>query len=225
MKKLIAIVAVAVIAVSAATAQVIIGAKGIFSVGVGTTLEGSIARVFDEYKKSGADVGQKVALGAGGGVYIRYNLPMLVTLGFQTELDLLAYNGLEVRKDSIGRVFSYPSLELPVLVTYDLSMGPVTLTTLVGPHLSFPLASAKMELVQDGAVVPKSAEAIPIANKVLFGISFGVAVGVPVGSGSIVGDVRYLNDFSKVISSYMGTTDDCVTRRSLNISLGYQTYF
>ena len=64
-----------------------------------------------------------------------------------------------------------------------------------------------------------------IDSKALFGMTFGMAVGFPVGPGSIVGDVRYLNDFSKVISSYMGTTDDCVTRRSLNISLGYQTYF
>lgn len=223
MKKLIVIVAVAVIAVSAATAQVIIGAKGICSVGVGTSLEGSIARVFDEYKKSGAHVWQKGALGAGGGVYIRYNLPMLSALGFQAELDLLAYNGLEVRKDSIGRVFSYPSLELPILVTYDLTMGPVTLTPLVGPYFSIPLESAKMELVQEGVVVAKSEEKIPIVNKVLLGISFGVAVGIFVGSGSIVGDIRYLNDFSKLKSSYMGITDTCITRRSITISLGYQT--
>lgn len=220
MKKLLVSAVVAMMIVSAATAQITVGAKGIFGIGAGTSL------VFPEGTPEESKPDTSVLLGGGGGLYVRYNLPMLSALGFQTELDILAGNGIGIKSESpFGTVemsVSYTSLELPILVTYDFNVGPVTLTALVGPHLSFPLGKVKQEMKVAG--ITGESEGV-IDSKALFGMTFGMAVGFPVGPGSIVGDVRYLNDFSKVISSYMGTTDDCVTRRSLNISLGYQTYF
>lgn len=214
MKKLLVSAVVAVMIVSAATAQITVGAKGIFGIGAGTSFEQDIG---------GAD--QKVSFGGGGGLYVRYNLPMLSALGFQTELDLLAYNGLEVGDGSNGFIFSYTSLELPILVTYDFNVGPVTLTALAGPHLSFPLGDMKAEIMENGTVNTNSDQKIPIDSKALFGMTFGMAVAYPVGPGSIVGDIRYLNDFSKLRVGEGDFVYDALTRRTLNISLGYQMTF
>lgn len=227
MKKLLVSAVVAVMIVSAATAQITVGAKGIFGIGAGTSLEGDMAEGLDMLKDMGADVSKKVLLGGGGGLYVRYNLPMLSALGFQTELDILANNGTGFTATMGGQVmksdFSYTSLELPILVTYDFNVGPVTLTALAGPHLSFPLGKVKAE-TKDFGKKPEKHD-FGIDSKALFGMTFGMAVGFPVGPGSIVGDIRYLNDFSKLRAEAYGSVNDVLTRRTLNISLGYQMTF
>lgn len=223
MKKLLVSAVVAVMIVSAATAQITVGAKGIFGIGAGTSL------VFPEGTPEEFKPDTSVLLGGGGGLYVRYNLPMLSALGFQTELDLLANNGLVEGDGSNGVISSYTSLELPILVTYDFNVGPVTLTALVGPHLSFPLGKMKLEAKVNDKKIDLSEFGMPndfsIDSKALFGMTFGMAVGFPVGPGSIVGDIRYLNDFSKLRVGEGGATSDMLTRRTLNISLGYQMTF
>lgn len=218
MKKLLVSAVVAVMIVSVATAQITVGAKGIFGIGAGTSLEQDFG---------GADVSKKILLGGGVGIHVRYNLPMLAALGFQTELDLLANNGIGTEMEiptmgSIKQDTFYASLELPVLATYDFNVGPVTLTALAGPHLSFPLG--KMDIQGEMFGNPGNAQ-YPIDSKVLFGMTFGMAVGFPVGPGSIVGDIRYLNDFSKLRVGEGDASSDMLTRRTLNISLGYQMTF
>lgn len=226
MKKLLVSAVVAMMIVSAATAQITVGAKGIFGIGAGTSL------VFPEGTPEESKPDTSVLLGGGGGLYVRYNLPMLSALGFQTELDILAGNGIGIKSESpFGTVemsVSYTSLELPILVTYDFNVGPVTLTALVGPHLSFPLGKMKLEAKMNDKKIDVSEigpNDFSIDSKALFGMTFGMAVAYPVGPGSIVGDIRYLNDFSKLRVEGGGAASDMLTRRTLNISLGYQMTF
>lgn len=222
MKKLCIILLVFVGTLSMATAQITLGAKGIFGIGVGTTIEGPMK----DWLENDQQVKEKNVIGGGGGIFFRYNLPFFSSLGFQTELDVVARNGIKTVED-VGysqntMIMSYTSLELPLLVTYNFALGPVCLTLLAGPHISFPLGTMKAEINTE----PQ--EPASIDSKALVGITVGTAVAIPVGPGAIVTDIRYLNDFSKlkVETTYpeMPLTD-ILTRRALQVSLGYQFTF
>lgn len=222
MKKLCIILLVFVGTLSMATAQITLGAKGIFGIGVGTTIEGPMK----DWLENDQQVKEKNVIGGGGGIFFRYNLPFFSSLGFQTELDIVARNGIKTVDDNgfnqRTMIMSYTSLELPVLITYDFTLGPVCLTLLAGPHISFPLGTMKAEINTE----PQ--EPASIDSKALVGITVGTAVAIPVGPGAIVTDIRYLNDFSKL---KVETTDpkmplmDILTRRALQVSLGYQFTF
>lgn len=221
MKKLCIALLVFVGTLSMATAQITLGAKGIFGIGVGTTIEGFLK----EQVENDPQVKEKNVIGGGGGVFFRYNLPFFSSLGFQTELDVVARNGIKIVDDGYTQrtmIMSYTSLELPLLITYDFALGPVCLTLLAGPHISFPLGTMKAE----NNTEPQ--EPASIDSKALVGITVGTAVAIPVGPGAIVTDIRYLNDFSKlkVETSYPETPlMDILTRRALQVSLGYQFTF
>lgn len=218
MKKLFIVLFMFMGVLSVATAQITLGAKGIFGVGVGTTIENSFLQAQIE---EDSRIKQTSLIGGGGGIFFRYNLPVFSSLGFQTELDIVARNGIQTKKpgESDGNTsYSYTSLELPILVTYDFTLGPVYLTLLAGPHISFPLGKLKAELDTESFD-------ISINSKALVGITVGTAVAIPVGPGAIVTDIRYLNDFSKLKGEYIKPQDNILTRRALQLSLGYQFTF
>lgn len=63
-----------------------------------------------------------------------------------------------------------------------------------------------------------------IANKAIFGITGGAAVALRLGPGSLVTDIRYINDFTPVKGGEKDSENpiDLFTRRALALSLGYQ---
>lgn len=216
MKKISTVLIVLFIFITAVNAEITIGAKGILGIGAGTTLE-------DGIKYPSAK--QKVLVGGGGGIFVRYNLPTISAFGIQSEFDILANNGVKLQYTdtvlgvtiSYTNIYSYTSLELPILGTYDFTLGPVMLTVLAGPHFSFPLGDLKIKYA--GAEASETTNYQTIESKVLFGLSFGATVSYPIGPGAVIADLRYLNDFTKVKLSTLG---NAATRRTLNMSLGYQ---
>lgn len=207
MKKLLAVVAAGVVLVSALSAQITVGGKGTLALNVGTSVEKAMF--------VGMDVDTGLLVGGGGSLFVRYNLPSLPALGFQADVGIMANNGFSAEGSETGYSFStkgtYTSLELPVLVTYDLAAGPVTITLLAGPNLSFPLGKAKFDMA--GMDID-----FDIDSKVLFGLTAGAAVAYPLGPGAIVGDLRYTTDFNKVKVE----GQEAMTRRALTFSAGYQ---
>lgn len=214
MKKLLAVVAAGVVLVSALSAQITVGGKGTLALNVGTSVEKAMF--------GGMDVDTGLLVGGGGSLFVRYNLPSLPALGFQADVGIMANNGFSAEvsgtlggmKYSFSAKGTYTSLELPVLVTYDLAAGPVTITLLAGPNLSFPLGKAKVEQ----SVPSDATEKWDIDSKVLFGLTAGAAVAYPLGPGAIVGDLRYTTDFNKVKVE----GQEAMTRRALTFSAGYQ---
>lgn len=168
----------------------------------------------------------------GGGLFVRYNMPFLSSLGIQTGLDVLANNGykVEAAKTISEKTYSasisatYTSLELPILVTYDIGLGPVTLTLLLGPNISFPIN--KMKITTSSSIITdrSGTNEWNIANKAIFGITGGAAVALRLGPGSLVTDIRYINDFTPVKAGEKDSENpmDLFTRRALALSLGYQ---
>ena len=222
--------------VSLASAQITIGAKGIFTLNAGTkeaedfqNLKNDISTVVELV---GASFDSQLVVGGGGGLFVRYNMPFLSSLGIQTGLDVLANNGykVEAAKTISEKTYSasisatYTSLELPILVTYDIGLGPVTLTLLLGPNISFPIN--KMKITTSSSIITdrSGTNEWNIANKAIFGITGGAAVALRLGPGSLVTDIRYINDFTPVKAGEKDSENpmDLFTRRALALSLGYQ---
>lgn len=244
MKKVIALVATAVVAVSMVCAQVTVGAKGTFGMNLGSTLTDEGKTLFTR----GYDIDTKneVMVGGGGAIYGRYNMPFHTPLGVQLELGIFANNGVKVSADSsieedgmkIGveatGSASYLSMDIPLIVTYDISAGPVVITPMVGMNFSIPLGKLKYKMEytakMDGQVVDEDdfTEDVDIASKFIPGIVAGVEVGLPLGPGSLVADLRYVNDFTK-FSIDLGVDGmdpvEVGIRRNFNISVGYALKF
>ena len=213
MKKIVLVLTTALLFVSLASAQITIGAKGIFTLNAGTKLA-------SENSEQKSDI----LVGGGGGLFVRYNMPFLSSLGIQTGLDVLANNGYKVSTTaSIGSIeqtvtttATYTSLELPILVTYDIGLGPVTLTLLLGPNISFPISKLKTSITGSGLIgVESGVSESSIANKAIFGITGGAAVALRLGPGSLVTDIRYINDFTPVKAGEKDSENpmDLFTRR------------
>lgn len=236
MKKIVLVLTTALLFVSLASAQITIGAKGIFTLNAGTkeaegfqNLKSDISTVVELV---GASFDSQLVVGGGGGLFVRYNMPFLSSLGIQTGLDVLANNGykVEAAKTISEKTYSasisatYTSLELPILVTYDIGLGPVTLTLLLGPNISFPIN--KMKITTSSSIITdrSGTNEWNIANKAIFGITGGAAVALRLGPGSLVTDIRYINDFTPVKAGEKDSENpmDLFTRRALALSLGYQ---
>lgn len=236
MKKIVLVLTTALLFVSLASAQITIGAKGIFTLNAGTkeaedfqNLKNDISTMVELV---GASFDSQLVVGGGGGLFVRYNMPFLSSLGIQTGLDVLANNGykVEAAKTMSEKTYSasisatYTSLELPILVTYDIGLGPVTLTLLLGPNISFPIN--KMKITTSSSIITdrSGTNEWNIANKAIFGITGGAAVALRLGPGSLVTDIRYINDFTPVKAGEKDSENpmDLFTRRALALSLGYQ---
>lgn len=236
MKKIVLVLTTALLFISLASAQITIGAKGIFTLNAGTkeaedfqNLKNDISTMVELV---GASFDSQLVVGGGGGLFVRYNMPFLSSLGIQTGLDVLANNGykVEAAKTMSEKTYSasisatYTSLELPILVTYDIGLGPVTLTLLLGPNISFPIN--KMKITTSSSIITdrSGTNEWNIANKAIFGITGGAAVALRLGPGSLVTDIRYINDFTPVKAGEKDSENpmDLFTRRALALSLGYQ---
>lgn len=236
MKKIVLVLTTALLFVSLASAQITIGAKGIFTLNAGTKgtedFEKSLPNI-DLGALASLSTKPEMVIGGGGGLFVRYNMPFLSSLGIQTGLDVLANNGYKVNgtlttlgtESTLTATATYTSLELPILVTYDIGLGPVTLTLLLGPNISFPISKLKTSSTGSGLIgVESGVSESSIADTAIFGITGGAAVALRLGPGSLVTDIRYINDFTPVKAGEKDSENpmDLFTRRALALSLGYQ---
>jgi hypothetical protein len=113
----------------------------------------------------------------------------------------------------------YSSLDIPILVKYDLITTPVLLGALAGPYLSIPLGDIEISAPSlVAAFLPRTGD----PDGVTAGIALGVYGGYPIGPGRIVGDVRFIMDFNPLKVKAAGATYEVLKRRGLNITAGYE---
>ena len=220
MKKIIAMAVVAAVAVSMVCAQITVGAKGTFGMNLGSKLAVELP---DDAKNA-------FMVNGGGSIYGRYNLPFLPALGVQLEFGLTANNGAGMKVEMLGvettTTISYLSLDFPLLVTYDIPVGSIMITPMVGINFSVPVGSHKFVVKADGTEAAMDMGDLKVTGFIP-GIVAGVEVGIPVGPGSITAGLSYVNDFTPVKLKSDGFDEkvDLLTRRNFNISLGYALKF
>lgn len=241
MKKIVAMAVVAAVTVSMVCAQITVGAKGTFGMNWGstTTDEGRAVASIENF--IGTTSFGKLVVGGGGSIYGRYNMPSHAPLGVQLELGIFANNGVASEVDgyildSIINVTgnasgTYLSMDIPLIVTYDISAGPVVITPMVGVNFSIPLGKLKYKqeyttkIEGYGEEKKEFTEEFDIDPRFIPGIVAGVEVGLPLGPGSLVADLRYVNDFTNVTIASEGESMELFTRRNFNISVGYALKF
>lgn len=222
MKKIIAMAVVAAVAVSMVCAQITVGAKGTFGMNLGSQLADK-----DDF---GDDVKNAFMVNGGGSIYGRYNLPFLPALGVQLEFGLTANNGAGVKVEYGGvkstTTTSYLSLDFPLLVTYDIPVGSIMITPMVGINFSVPVGSPKFVFKTDENEAAMDMGDLKDTGFIP-GIVAGVEVGIPAGPGSVTAGLSYVNDFTPVKLKVDGVDEkfDLLTRRNFNISLGYALKF
>lgn len=219
MKKLIACAVAAIAAVSMATAEISVGVRGIFGVGLGTTLS-------DDMDAFDLDLGG--TLNAGGTVFMK--IPVFASLVVQPELGF-TYNMVGMKGDmrygaysvEVEMDCSYNAIDIPVLVGWDFKVSDnLTVTPLIGPKISIPVGKLAAETeVSVGGVSEKEDDDYDIDTSVLFGVVVGAGVAYKVGPGAIVGDLRY----NIGVSSLALESGDVATSRGLQLSVGYQISF
>ena len=211
---------VAAVAVSMVCAQITVGAKGTFGMNLGSKLAVELP---DDAKNA-------FMVNGGGSIYGRYNLPFLPALGVQLEFGLTANNGAGMKVEMLGvemtTTASYLSLDFPLLVTYDIPVGSIMITPMVGMNFSVPVGSPKMTVTVDGEKESGQADGMKVTGFIP-GIVARVEVGIPAGPGSVTAGLSYVNDFTpvKVKSDGFDEKVDLLTRRNFNISLGYALKF
>ena len=121
---------------------------------------------------------------------------------------------------------SYLSLDFPLLVTYDIPVGSIMITPMVGINFSVPVGSPKFVFKTDENEAAMDMGDLKDTGFIP-GIVAGVEVGIPVGPGSITAGLSYVNDFTPVKLKSDGFDEkvDLLTRRNFNISLGYALKF
>ena len=220
MKKIIAMAVVAAVAVSMVCAQITVGAKGTFGMNLGSKLDGELP---DDAKNA-------FMVNGGGSIYGRFNMPFLPALGVQLEFGLTANNGAGMKYEYAGiemtQTYSYLSLDFPLLVTYDIPVGSIMITPMVGMNFSVPVGSPKVTTTVDGEKESETMDGVKVTGFIP-GIVAGVEVGIPAGPGSVTAGLSYVNDFTPVkMKAEEGDEKvDLLTRRNFNISLGYALKF
>lgn len=216
MKKLIACAVAAVAAVSMATAEITVGVRGIFGVGLGTTLA-------DDMDSFDLDLGG--TLNVGGTAFVK--IPVFASLVVQPEVGF-TYNMVGMKVEESGAKVtidcSYNAIDIPVLVGWDFKINDsFTVTPLVGPKISIPVGklTGERETSCDGMTEKYDIDE-KIDSPVLFSVVVGAGVAYKVGPGAIVGDLRY----NIGVSSLAIEEDiDVATPRGLQLSVGYQISF
>ncbi|MDE6350251.1 MAG: outer membrane beta-barrel protein [Treponemataceae bacterium] len=223
MKKLIACAVAAVAAVSMATAEISVGVRGIFGVGLGTTLA-------DNMDFADLDLGG--TLNVGGTVFVKISL--VASLVVQPELGF-TYNMVGAKMTMISDGYAvkaemngaYNTIDIPILVGWDFKINDnFTITPLVGPKFSIPVGEFSAEIeASSGGVSLNVPYDLDIDTSVLFSIVVGAGVAYKVGPGAIVGDLRYNIGASELKTEDSGEKIAIATPRGLQLSVGYQFSF
>jgi hypothetical protein len=113
---------------------------------------------------------------------------------------------------------SYTTMDIPVLARWNFIQRPLVAGIILGPYISLPVGRLNLVVDDKGSALNMSG--------VTFGIMGGFTMAYKAGPGYIVGDIRYMNDFSslKVHEDFGDGMQDAniEIRRSVNFTLGYE---
>ena len=221
MKKLIAFAVVTVAAVSLATAEIAVGVRGIFGIGLGTTVSGEfdfLSAMLDS--DSDFDFGNSFDFG--GTMFAK--IPVWESLVIQPEFGF-THNMIGRKYSVYGQDMkikvSYNAIDIPVLVGWDFKVADgLTVTPLVGPKFSIPVGDGTVKAEAAGL---KDEVNFEIDNIMLFSIVVGAEVAYRLGPGALVGDLRYnigISDLNEDVG--FGGSWSIATPHALQLSVGYQ---
>jgi hypothetical protein len=97
-------------------------------------------------------------------------------------------------------------------------LEPVLAGIVLGPYISLPVGKVNASIKDKGMALDTTGYTL--------GVTGGFVIGIKAGPGNIIGDVRFLHDFSslKVREDFGDGIQDAsiLLRRSINLTLGYE---
>jgi hypothetical protein len=129
--------------------------------------------------------------------------------------------GAKLSESGFSMEGTYSSLDIPILLLYSLTDGPVQVGLLGGAHISIPLGDFEIEYSFMGM---SESETIG-TDGATFGLTAGLFGSMPAGPGSFVGDIRFIFDFNELTVSESGYSMDILSRRGLALTVGYKISF
>lgn len=204
------------------------GLFGTFDMNIGTQ---------DVYVKENAwgadDFSNQMKFGYGGTVFFGAKNILVQNLGARVECGYLLNNGEKFSAQYDAYDYTavydiyYNSIEIPLLITYDIKAGPFVVTPLAGAYVSIPVGNAHRDYYWYGSYDGNNNIESDGAPSAVFGGIGGVEVSYSLGkAGAILFDARYLSDFTSVVmTASNGTAYTMFTRRQLQLNLGYKFIF
>ena len=212
MKKVLALVAAAMLTTAAFAEKVVeVGLKGGLLLNAGTKMYMGDTKV---------DAGTKMSVGGDIGIFGHFGLAEIGSgaLSLQPELFFSIANGLKMDMFLYDVILKQNTLDIAVLLGYDIPLGKARLTPFLGPKLGFAIGKGKS--VADGEKYENPEK----TKGVGFGLDFGVGFAVPLGHFVLGADVRYGIDFTKFKFSDDDDFSQKIRRGALGINLtaGYR---
>jgi hypothetical protein len=217
-----------VLLVIAATVTLSVDAQGLLlggrlGAGFGMHKNGeAMDNIVDSFETMGVSVDEKsgisFAITGYGAYYITGNFGIQAELNFmfnQSKEWAGSYSGVSGELKG-----TYSSLDIPILLKFDLMNDPVILGLLAGPYLSFALGDVELE----GSGYMGGDESYK-AEGILAGLTFGLYGGLALGPGRLIGDARFLMDFSPLTVEDSGNTAEVIQRYGINVTVGYELTF
>lgn len=243
MKKLTLVAIISLIAVVGVSAvDYYVGMRGNFNISAGSK-EGPLFT--DDGQDDYIDKVHPL-VGGGFGIYANFGLVPLGNVGkfgLQPELNFNFHNGIKIDYDIAGQSATQKAFDhtfdiaLLAMFKFDCTKK-VQFNVGVGPYLGIPMyGEMETESSKKGYTVTKTYkvngkedDGVTVSfDGIQFGLAFDAGVGFKVGPGNIVVDLRYMLDLMKTdieIKTSDGTdTKGAMTRRSLNIGVGYEFKF
>lgn len=217
MKKVLVLVAAATIFGSLAFAEKVmeVGVKGGLLLNAGTKM--------DFVDEDDSDSGRKMTLGGDVGLFGHFGIADLGpgTLSLQPEVFFSFANGVRCEYDFGKEDYKANSLDIAILIGYDIPVGSLSIRPFLGPKVGIPVgkAKSKVEYVGGSSETHKSD-----LKGVSIGMDVGCGIAIPLGKFVLGGDIRYGIDFNKVKLEYEGEQYGKLRRGALgiNITAGYR---
>lgn len=153
---------------------------------------------------------------------------VMETLKIQLEASFYTNNGIKVRgfyDDYSGRVLDidvkYSTLDIPVLVSWNLIREPVNVDLFAGAYISLPVSTANISYDIEGYGTLSGS--VDVTSRV-FGVVGGFDAGFGLGPGNIVLDARFFYDLQpwKAKGDFTDNEESgMIYRKGMVVSVGY----
>lgn len=197
------------------------GASSLSACNIGTACEEpEINSAVSAMEDLNCDVRNNPVFGLGALVFLRYNFPKLSFLGIQADFSFISHNGFVYSIDTgdltMRYEYTYKSLELAPLVTYDVNFGKVYFTFVTGPNFSIPLEGVTYSY----KVYGEEKTDFNLDTKFVPGLTGGMTVGTFIDNIEIFFLTRYTFDFKPEEYLIAGKSVNLLTRRCLTAGFG-----
>lgn len=202
--------------------KISVGAAPLFSVGLGTEIKDS--HIKDEVsvaEKNGFSTSVELCRSFGVTIFAAYQFSFFEKIGVQADFSYLNANGFEQKIDSVSYRYSYRTVELAPLFTYQDEHKLLGWSCFAGPNFSFPVGKIEYKF----SFLEDDTDFFKIKTFCSCGITTGATIGINFKNVGIFALAKYIMDFNPIEIEYSSETSEIMTRRILCLGLGAKYVF